>query len=116
MKASSKHMKNFPDMNWALKLTHNDAVVLPYHAYLKHLEGHPEDEAKLDEIRVLIDEPALLPRFRYVSEQLHDDHALALLYKLCRALLRRNAPVQTGRGRDRDARGRSAPMDSIACI
>jgi exodeoxyribonuclease V alpha subunit len=54
--------------------------------YLKHLEEHPEDEAKLDEIRVLIDEPALLPGFKYVSEQVHDDQALALLYKMRRSI------------------------------
>ena len=89
LRASSKHMKNFPAINWALKLTHQGeqhAVVLPYHAYIKHLAIQPEDGAKLEEIRVLVDEPALLPRFKYVSEQVHDDHALALLYKLRRAL------------------------------
>jgi hypothetical protein len=89
LRASKKDMKNFPTLNWALKLSHRgekQAVVLPYHSYIKHLAAHPEDEAKLEEIRVLVDEPALLPRFKYVSEQVHDDHALALLYKLRRAL------------------------------
>ncbi|RYD67564.1 MAG: hypothetical protein EOP58_02865, partial [Sphingomonadales bacterium] len=63
-------------------------VRLPYHEYLGHIAAHPEDEGKLAEIRVLIDEPAQLPNFKYVSEQVHDDHALALLYKLKRALAR----------------------------
>lgn len=91
IRSSNKKMKNFPTMNWALRLSHAGAaggVLLPYHAYLDHIADHPDDEAKLDEIRVLVDEPALLPNFKYVSEQVHDDHALALLYKLKRALSR----------------------------
>lgn len=88
---ADKTMRNFPTMNWAMKLTHEGkeaGVILPYHEYLKHLEKHPEDEAKLDEIRVLVDEPALMSGFKYVSEQVHDDHALALLYKLRRSIER----------------------------
>lgn len=87
-------MQNFPVINWALKLTHQgsaSAAILPYHRYLKHIEEHPEDESKLDEIRVLVDEPALLPGFKYVSEQVHDDHALTLLYKLKRSFERAEA-------------------------
>ena len=81
-------MKNFPTLNWAIRLTHegvNNSVRLPYQEYLTHIAEHPEDERKLEEIRVLIEEPALLPGFKYVSEQINDDHALALLYKLKRA-------------------------------
>jgi hypothetical protein len=94
----SKKMKNFPTMNWALRLSHGGpqaGVRLPYHAYLKHVEDHPEDETKLEEIRVLIDEPALTPNFKYVAEQLHDDHALALLYKIKRALSRAQATASS---------------------
>ena len=81
-------MKNFPTLNWAIQLTHlgdEGAVRLPYQQYLAHITNHPEDEPKLEEIRVLIEEPAILPGFKYVSEQINDDHALALLYKLKRA-------------------------------
>ena len=81
-------MQNFPTLNWAIQLTHQgneSAVRLPYQEYLAHVAEHPEDEQKLEEIRVLIEEPALLPSFKYVSEQINDDHALALLYKLKRA-------------------------------
>ncbi|HEX9964887.1 MAG TPA: ATP-dependent RecD-like DNA helicase [Allosphingosinicella sp.] len=88
---SDKFMKNFPTMNWALRLSHGgaaSAVRLPYHEYLRHIAAHPEDDWKLEEMRVLIQEPALIPGFKYVSEQLHDDHALTLLYKLKRALTR----------------------------
>ena len=76
-------MRNFPTLNWAIRLTHEGAsnsVRLPYQEYLAHIAEHPEDESKLQEIRILIDEPALLPGFKYVSEQISDDHALALLY------------------------------------
>ena len=81
-------MKNFPSLNWALQLSHEGPghfVRLPYQEYLAHIAGHPDDEPKLAEMRVLIDEPALVPGFKYVSEQINDDHALALLYKLRRA-------------------------------
>ena len=81
-------MQNFPTLNWAIRLTHEGAensVHLPYQEYLAHISQHPEDESKLEEIRVLIEEPALIPGFKYVSEQINDDHALILLYKLKRA-------------------------------
>ena len=81
-------MKNFPTLNWALRLSHDgegDYVRLPYHEYLSHITEYPDDERKLEQIRVLIDEPSLVSGFKYVSEQVNDDHALALLYKLKRA-------------------------------
>ena len=82
-------MKNFPTMNWALRISHagpSGSVRLPYHEYLTHINEHPEHEGMLDEIRVLVDEPALLPNCKYVAELMHDDHALMLLYKMKRAL------------------------------
>lgn len=78
-------MKNFPSLNWAIQLTHQGAetsVRLPYQEYLDYIADHPEAESQLGGIKVLIEEPALLPGFKYVSEQVNDDHALALLYKL----------------------------------
>ena len=85
---SNRGMQNFPTLNWAIRLTHEgvgNAVRLPYQEYLEYIEKHPEHEAKLEEIKVLLEEPALLHGFKYVSEQISDDHALALLYKLKRA-------------------------------
>jgi ATP-dependent exoDNAse (exonuclease V) alpha subunit len=83
---SGHGMKNFPTLNWAIRLKHEDgAIRLPYQEYLTHIEQHPQDERKLREMRVLIDEPALVSDFKYVSEQIDDDHCLALLYKLKRA-------------------------------
>lgn len=81
-------MQNFPTRNWAIRISHDFAtsgVRLPYHEYLEHIAEHPEDEEKLEEIRVLIEEPALRPGFKYVSEQLTHDQSLYLLYKLRRA-------------------------------
>src|SRR5262249_5944016 len=85
---SGDGMKNFPTLNWAIQLTHEGAntfVRLPYQEYLAYVESHPEEESKLDEIKVLIEEDALVGGFKYVSEQINDDHCLALLYKLKRA-------------------------------
>jgi len=76
---SGEGMKNFPSLNRAIQLTHQGAetsVRLPYHEYLDYIADHPEAESQLDEIKVLIEEPALLPGFKYVSEQVNDDHAL----------------------------------------
>jgi hypothetical protein len=81
-------MQNFPTLNWAIRVTHEgaeSAVRLPYQQYVAHIEQHPEDERKLRDMRVLIEEPALIADFKYVSEQIDDDHCLALLYKLKRA-------------------------------
>jgi hypothetical protein len=79
-------MKNFPTLNWALQLTHAGQFVrLPYQEYLEYIAEHPDEEARLEEIKVLVEEPAFVPGFKYVSEQINDDHALGLLYKLKRA-------------------------------
>jgi ATP-dependent exoDNAse (exonuclease V) alpha subunit len=84
-------MKNFGSPNWALKVSHDFAgtgVRLPYREYLAHVAQSPADEGKLDEIKVLIQEPALLPGAKYVSEQVNDDASLYLLYKLRKAFER----------------------------
>jgi hypothetical protein len=77
-------MQNFPTMNWALQVNYDreKTVVLPYHEYLRRVEENPEEESKLDEMRVLIQEDALVPYFKYVSEELDDDASIYLLYKL----------------------------------
>src|SRR5690606_15355736 len=76
---SAVGMQNFPTRNWSVRLSYdypNTGVRLPYHEYLDHVEKNPNDEGKLEEIKVLIDEPALVPGFKYVSEQIHNDQAL----------------------------------------
>lgn len=81
-------MKNFPTMNWALQFTHDPrtAVTLPYSAYIKYAEEHPEDADKLDEMKVIIEEDSLVRGFKYVAMDIDDDKCLYLLYKLRKAI------------------------------
>jgi exodeoxyribonuclease V alpha subunit len=84
----AKGMQNFGPSNWALKVSYDFAdtgVRLPYQEYLAHIEQSPDDETKLEEIKVVVDEPALLLGVKYVSEQVGDDSCLYLLYKLRKA-------------------------------
>lgn len=84
----AKGMENFPTLNWALRLSHaggEAAVRLPYQEYVEYVQAHPEEESKLEQMRVLIEEPVLVSAFKYVSETIDNDHCLALLYKLRRA-------------------------------
>ncbi len=88
---SKDEMQNFGAANWALLVSHDFAgtgVRLPYREYLEHVAQAPTEEGKLDEIKVLIQEPAILPGAKYVSEQVNDDACLYLLYKLRRAFER----------------------------
>lgn len=103
---SGDGMANFPTLNWALRLSHaggDAAVRLPYKEYLEHVQSHPEDEVKLEQMRVLIEEPLLVPVFKYVSETVEHDHCLALLYKLRRAfrLVEEHGIVGCGNALDR---------------
>lgn len=91
---SGDEMQNFPARNWTIKVSYDferTGVRLPYHEYLRHVAEHPADEGLLGEIRVLVEEPALIPGFKYVSEQLDQDQCLALLYKLRHAFERVDA-------------------------
>jgi ATP-dependent exoDNAse (exonuclease V) alpha subunit len=83
-----ENMQNMPTMNWALPVTYDGAksVKLPYHEYLAHIEQQPDDEPKLREMRVLVEEDELVRCFKYVSEPVDDDRALYLLYKLRKAI------------------------------
>lgn len=61
----------FQTGNWALRVTHDLAghgVALPYRQYLEHVAAHPGAESLLDEVKVLVDEPSLVNRFKYVAE------------------------------------------------
>ncbi|GAI07537.1 unnamed protein product, partial [marine sediment metagenome] len=82
-------MQNFPTINWALQVSHDFedwGVVLPYQEYVEYVESHPEEEDKLREMRALIEEDALVARFKYVAESLDDDKCTYLLYKLRKSL------------------------------
>jgi hypothetical protein len=81
-------MKNFPSMNWALQFTHDpeSAVMLPYKEYVQYAESHPEDEEKLNDMKVVVEEESLVRGFKYVAMDLDDDKCLYLLYKMRRAI------------------------------
>ncbi len=82
-------MQHFPTLNWAIRITHdfpNTGILLPYHEFLQYIEEHPEEEEKLNEIRVLIEEESLISDFKYVSEEIDDDACIYLLYKLRKSL------------------------------
>lgn len=88
---SSKKMKYFPSLNWALQFTHDFeqyGVLLPYREYLDYVEKNPEDEEKLHEMKVVIDESSLVNSFKYVAMDIDDDKCLYLLYKLRKSLLK----------------------------
>ena len=86
----NKNMKNFPKMNWAIQITHlpEKVVLLPYREYLKYVDENPEDEEKLTDMKVVIDEESLIQGFKYVSMDIDDDKCLYLLYKLRKSLLK----------------------------
>ena len=87
---SGSPMKNFPTLNWAVQITHqNDkAVLLPYKEYIKHVEQYPEEFERLNDIKVVIDEPSLVRSFKYVAMDIDDDKCLYLLYKLRKAIFK----------------------------
>lgn len=85
---SSVTMKNFPTMNWAIQFTHDPGkeVLLPYREYIKYAETHPEDEGKLQDMKVIIEESSLIKGFKYVAMDIDDDKCLYLLYKLRKSI------------------------------
>ncbi|MEM3658386.1 MAG: hypothetical protein QXQ66_08250, partial [Candidatus Hadarchaeum sp.] len=87
-----KEFKNFPEMNWAMLVSYDpeNTIILPYKEYLDKIDENPEDESwreKLDEMKVLIEEEALIPSFKYVANEIDDDGCIYLLYKLRKAIL-----------------------------
>jgi len=81
-------MKNFPAMHWGIQFSHdpNIAVLLPYQQYIHYAEKNPEDEEKLHDMRVVIEEPSLVSSFKYVAMDIDDDKCLYLLYKLRKSI------------------------------
>ncbi len=106
---ASSNMKNFPTLNWAVQVTHqNDkAILLPYREYIAHVDKYPEEFEKLNDIKVVIDEPSLVRSFKYVSMDIDDDKCLYLLYKLRKSILKireHNRHVITSDLKDEEAR------------
>lgn len=86
---SLNKMQNFPTINWALQFTHdfkNHGVLLPYHEYLEYVERNPNDEEKLNDMKVVVDEASLVSAFKYVAMDMDDDRCLYLLYKIRKSL------------------------------
>jgi exodeoxyribonuclease V alpha subunit len=81
-------MKNFPAMNQAIQFTARpeSTVRLPYQEYLNYVQQHPGDDRLLDEIKVLVTEPGLIPAFKYAAETVGEDACIYLLYKLRQSL------------------------------
>jgi exodeoxyribonuclease V alpha subunit len=88
----SKHEnKNFPTINWALRVSvdPDSTIILPYREYLARIDEDSDSEEareRLEEIRVLIEEKALVPSFKYVANELDQDGCIYILYKLKRSL------------------------------
>jgi len=86
---SSRQMKNLGTSNWAIQVSHDFekwGVLLPYHEYLERAEKYPEEEERLKEMRIIIDEQSIIPNFKYVAAHLDDDQCLYLLYKIKKSL------------------------------
>lgn len=88
---SKNNMQNFPTINWAIQFTHlfeEYGVLLPYKEYLEYVDRNPKDEEKLQDMKVTIDESALITSFKYVAMDIDDDKCLYLLYKIRKSLLK----------------------------
>ena len=82
---SVRHLTN---LNWAIQFSHNpeQAVLLPYREYVAYMKDNPEDEQKLDDMKVIIEEESLVRAFKYVGMDIDDDKCLYLLYKLRKSI------------------------------
>lgn len=79
-----KYDKNFPDFNWAIKISFDpaDLVVLPYHQFI----DEPNLREYIDEWKIMIDEPSLIQNFKFVCELMEDDKVLYLLYRMRKSI------------------------------
>lgn len=84
-----KGYQNFPTIGWEIRITIDEATLikLPYGEYLEDAQKSDNYEL-LDEIKVTVDEAELVRSFKYVAMDIDDDHAIYLLTKIKRSLLR----------------------------
>jgi len=89
-RSQDSKMKNFPKINWSIQVTHmpDKSILLPYNEYIKYVEANPEDEQKLLDMKVVIEEESLIQGFKYVSMDIDDDKCLYLLYKMRKSILK----------------------------
>jgi len=86
---SKPSMQNCPKINWAIPFTHQFeewGIVLPYNTYLELAKEDPSKYHLLDEMKILIEDPNIIPYFKYVSSDIDDDIAIYLLYKIKKSL------------------------------
>lgn len=86
---SIRGRQNFPTMNWATQVSYDfekQGIRLPYHEYREYIKEYPDESEKLEEIRVLIEEPSLIFGFKYVMADIDEDQCILLLTKLRKSI------------------------------
>lgn len=86
---SKPDFQNFPTISWDIRLSLDpeSLVTIPYHSYLKEAEITNNFDL-LNQIKVVVDESALVRSFKYVAIDIDDDQAIYLLTKIKRSILR----------------------------
>ncbi|MDY0280541.1 MAG: AAA family ATPase [Salinivirgaceae bacterium] len=86
---NKENYQNFPTISWDFRLSLDleSIVKIPYHEYLKDAEETNNFDL-LNEIKIIVDEPALIQSFKYVAMDIDDDQAIYLLTKIKRSILR----------------------------
>jgi exodeoxyribonuclease V alpha subunit len=85
-------MRNFPRILWRFQLEFdpNTLLLLPYHEYLDRVEGsaldQEEEQKKLEDVAIPIDEDTMEPNFKYVCRPLSSSKCLYALYLIERSL------------------------------
>ncbi len=89
----NRKMPVFPKIAWQFQVPLDPKLtfILPYHEYLQFLEKkdgikREEKEKWLEDITVKVDDPTIIPHFKYVSMHLTHDKAIYLLYKLKKSI------------------------------
>jgi len=89
----NKKMPVFPKIVWQFQVPLDPELtfMLPYHEYLQFTERkdgikREEKEKCLEDITVKVDDPTIIPHFKYVSMHLSHDKAIYLLYKLKKSI------------------------------
>ncbi len=83
----------FPKIAWQFQVPLDPELtfILPYHEYLRFIERknkikREEKEKWLEDITVKVEDPTIIPHFKYVSMHLPHDKAIYLLYKLRKSI------------------------------
>lgn len=89
----NRKMPVFPKIAWQFQVPLDPELtfILPYHEYLQFIERKDgtkrEDKEKwLEDITVKVDDPTIIPHFKYVSMYIPHDKTIYLLYKLKKSI------------------------------